>query len=195
MVAAPQPDGDRDAVPAARLRRFTGEEYDKLVALGYFAGEKVELLRGLIVTMSPSEPPHAWAIQRLIRLLVSALGDRADIRPQSTFKALHSRPEPDLVIVPVADYSRAHPSSAHLIIEISESSLRYDQHDKAALYAEASVRDYWIVNLVDGCIEVRREPTPQGYRTTTTYRRGERAALLDFPDVTIAVDDVLPPPR
>src|SRR5262245_21534744 len=111
MVAAPQP--DHDAIPAERLRRFTGEEYDKLVALGYFAGEKVELLRGMIVTMSPSEVPHAWAIQRLTRLLPVALGERADVRVQSTFKALDSRPEPDIVVVPITGYTGEHPSFAH----------------------------------------------------------------------------------
>jgi Uma2 family endonuclease len=93
--------------------------------------------------------------------------------------------------VPDGDCGKA-PSRAYLVIEVAVSSLRFDRTVKAGVYAEAGVPDYWVVNLLDGQIEVHREPTPRGYRVVTTYRRGERVALLAFPDLTIAVDDVVP---
>jgi Uma2 family endonuclease len=188
MVAAQ----DLDSL-MSRARPLRRSDFETLAAAGAFDDERVELVRGVVLSRSPIDPPHADTVDRLMELLVQVLGARARVRVQSSFSASdHSAPQPDLAVVPRESYATAHPSRAHLIIEVADSSLRFDRKVKAGVYAEAGVPDYWIVNLVDGQIEVHREPTATGYGAMTIHRRGERIALLAFPDVTIAVDDVVP---
>jgi Uma2 family endonuclease len=176
-----------------RARPLRRAEYETLVGVGAFEGEHVELVRGVVLSMSPIDPPHAKSVDVLNRLLTKTVPDTVWVRIQHPFAATDdSAPQPDVALVPDGDYGKAHPSRAYLVIEVAASSLRFDRTVKAGVYAEAGVPDYWVVNLVDGQIEVHREPTPRGYRVVTTYRRGERVALLAFPDVTIAVDDVVP---
>jgi Uma2 family endonuclease len=176
-----------------RARRLKRAEYETLVGVGAFEGEHVELVRGVVLSMSPIDPPHADTVDRLGELLMSSLSGRARVRVQQPLAATaDSAPQPDIAVVAPGNYRQGHPSEAHLVIEVAATSLRFDRVAKAGVYAEAGVPDYWVVNLVDGQIEVHREPTPRGYRVVTTYRRGERVALLAFPDITVAVDDVVP---
>jgi Uma2 family endonuclease len=169
------------------LRRV---EYDRLVALGTFDGERIELIRGALRRMSPIGPPHTSTVDRLTRLLVLALADFAWVRVQGSFAADDlSEPEPDFCIFPLGDYDTAHPSEAHLIVEVSDSSLDYDRGEKAQLYAACGVPEYWVVNLVERVVEVHREPATDGYRQITTVPKGARLRLLAFPDVELAVDD------
>lgn len=169
------------------LRRV---EYDQLVALGTFDGERVELIGGALRRMSPIGPPHMSTVDVLNQLLVLALAGRAWVRVQGSFAADDlSEPEPDFCIFPLGDYSAAHPSEAHLIIEVADSSLRYDRGEKAQLYAACGVPEYWIVNLPDRVVEVHREPSAGRYRDVTTAPKGARLRLLAFPDVEFAVDD------
>jgi len=177
------------------LRYLRREEFDRMVQVGLFQDERVELLRGLLVSMSPSGAPHMAVIERLTELLVLALHGRAWVRVQGSFAASEdSQPEPDLAVVPREDHSQAHPTQASLVVEVSDSSLRQDRHVKSSIYAASGVPEYWIVNLVDDLIEVRAEPKGEEYARLTPYRRGESIRLTAFPDVTIAVDAVLPTP-
>ena len=110
------------------LRRV---EYDRLVALGTFEGERIELIGGALRRMTPIGPPHGATVDRLGRLLVLSLADLAWVRVQGSFAADElSEPEPDLCIFPLGDYDAANPSEAHLIIEVSDSSLAYDRGEK-----------------------------------------------------------------
>jgi Uma2 family endonuclease len=171
-----------------RQRPLRRSEYERLVAAGVFKNERLELIRGVIVRKSPQDPPDATAVQILSQLLVLALQRRADVRVQLPFAASDdSLPEPDLAVVDRMAFGAPHPSSAHLIIEVADSSLEDDRHEKAALYADAGVREYWIVNIPDRLIEVRTESGRGGYLRVTPYRPGEAIALLAFPDVQIAV--------
>jgi len=164
-----------------------------MVELGLFEDESVELLRGMLVAMSPSGAPHMEVIDRLTELLVLALNKRARVRVQGSFAAAEdSQPEPDLAVVPREDHSRAHPTTAHLLVEVSGSSLAKDRHIKAAIYAANGVPEYWIVNLVDDLIEVRTEPQGETYTRVTPYRRGESIRPTAFPDVALEVDAILP---
>lgn len=179
-----QPDG---------LRHIQRVEFDRMVEAGLFQDERVELLRGLLVSMSPSGAPHMAVIERLTELLVLALHGRAWIRVQGSFAASEdSQPEPDLTVVPREDHSQSHPAQASLLVEVAESSLHRDRHLKSAIYAANGVPEYWIVNLVDDLIEVRTEPKGEEYARVTPYRRGESIRLTAFPDVTLEVDAVLP---
>jgi Uma2 family endonuclease len=103
-----------------------------------------------------------------------------------------SEPEPDIAVVPRGDHHKAHPTTAYLLIEVSKTSLRKDRAVKTDVYAEAGVDEYWIVNLVDRCIEVHRSPRNGRYEQSSVHRAGDRIALVRFPDVAIAVSDVLP---
>src|SRR6478735_2140887 len=182
-MASPAPEQFRP------LRRV---EYDQLVALGTFEGERIELIGGALRQMNPIGPPHASTVDRLGELLVIALVARARVRVQGSFAASElSEPEPDFCVLPRADYDSAHPNEAHLIIEVADSSLRYDRGEKAQLYATCGVPEYWVVNLVERVVEVHREPAANGYRQVTTVPRGARLQLLAFPDVALAVDDFL----
>jgi Uma2 family endonuclease len=174
------------------IRPLRRVEYDQLVALGAFQDERIELLDGALVTMSPIGARHSGVVQRLTRLLILALEGRAAVRCQLPFAALEfSEPEPDFSVLPLGDYDLDHPSEAHLLIEVAESSLAVDRGKKLRLYASCAVPEYWVVNLPDRCIEVYTQPTPGAYGRVERYEPGQSIRLLAFPDVAFAVSDIL----
>jgi Uma2 family endonuclease len=167
-------------------------EYEKMVEAGVFGEDRVELLYGVIVDMPPKGAPHDSAIQRLTKLLLPAVLGRAEVRVQSAFAASDgSEPEPDVAIVPPGEYRDAHPTQALLLIEVADSSLPVDRGIKAQLYAESGVPEYWVVNVRDAIVEVHTEIVRGVYTHVKPYRAGDRVALLRFPEVEIAVADVL----
>jgi Uma2 family endonuclease len=175
-----------------RVRPLRRDEYDRMVAVGLFADEKVELLRGVLVAMSPQDPRHAEPVQRLTHVLVKALGEAAAVRIQLPLALSHdSEPEPDVAIAPQGDYSSAHPALAFLVIEVAVASARKDRGLKAALYAEAGVPEYWVVDVPARLVEVHTEPASGAYTRLTPYRPGESIRPVAFPDRAIAVADFL----
>jgi len=177
------------------VRRMTRAEYHRLGDAGFFGEEKVELLFGVVVEMTPIDRAHIKSTNMLRRLLERALGDRATVESPSAFAASDiSEPEPDLMIISSdADRWDEHPSTACLVIEIARSSLARDRGVKAMVYGMAEVEEYWIVNHVDEVLEVYRDRHEGEWRSLTVHGRGERVAMLRFPDVEISVADVLPP--
>ena len=187
---------DLDSLSPERIRAIRRVEFLRMAELGLFEDERVELLGGVIVEMTPPGTRHSESVNRVMKaFFVLEFQARARVRVQLPV-ALdeYSLPLPDLAVVPHADYSHEHPSKTLLAVEVSDSSLRKDTRVKAALYAAQGIREYWIVNLVADVIEVRRDPGPNGYQTLTTHRRGETVAALEFPDLVLAVDDLLPTP-
>jgi Uma2 family endonuclease len=174
------------------IRPLRRVEYDQLVALGAFQDERIELLDGALVAMSPIGTAHNSTVQKLTRLLVLALEGRAAVRCQSSFAALEfSEPEPDFAVVPPGDYDLDHPSEAHLIIEVAESSLAMDRGKKLRLYASCAIPEYWVVNLPERCVEVYTGPAPGAYARVERYERGQSIRLVTFPDVEFSVSDFL----
>jgi Uma2 family endonuclease len=174
-----------DASDVRPLRRV---EYDRLVELGAFETERVELIEGLIVRMSPHGPKHDGTIDILVEELTRQLGDRARVRVQCAFVAGdQSEPEPDIAVVPKADYRSEHPRRAHLVVEVADSSLERDRGAKAAMYAASGVEDYWVVDVAGKAIEVHRQPTAGGYRSVQRITTG-RVDLLEFADVALPVE-------
>jgi len=175
-----------------RIRPLRRREYERLVELGLFGDERIELLRGALVAMSPQGPSHADAVDRLGAHLVSVLGGRARVRQHSPL-ALgdDSEPEPDIAVVPNGDYSHEHPASALLVIEVADSSLRKDRELKGLLHAAAGIPEYWIVNLADHGVEIHRAPSAAGYSRITRHPQTETLALAIYPDATVCVGDVL----
>jgi len=180
-------------------RRFTTDEYYRMAEIGMFAGERVELIRGEILKMTPQGPQHVYSFGRCARLLERAFGEAFHARTQSPLSLPGgSEPEPDVAVVrgQPADYLAAHPTTAELVVEVADSTLTNDRRRKAPVYAEAAIPDYWIVNLSDRLLEVYRLPGPLGdgfaYAQTRVYRPTERVGPLGAPEASILVADLLP---
>ncbi len=125
-----------------------------------------------------------------MELLVRALAGRARVRVQNSFAASDAS-EPDIAVVPPGDYRKAHPAEAWLIVEVASTSLAKDRGTKAKLYAESNVGEYWVVNLVDELVMVHTDIVGGAYARVVSHRKGETIQLLRFPDVSVAVGDVL----
>jgi Uma2 family endonuclease len=168
-------------------------EFDKLVDLGAFDDERVELLRGQLVTMSPQGGPHAAVTSWLAQELIRALDRTFDVRSHSSFAATDdSEPEPDVSVVRRAPGNRQHPESALLLIEVSMSSLRKDRFVKAPIYGEAHVPEYWIVDISgdDIVVHVHTRPARDGYQHIEVLRAGDVLRPTQLPGIEIAVADI-----
>jgi len=188
--------------PYLKTRRWRRAEYDRLVGLGIFAGERLELLDGLLVVKEPQGSPHAAIVAHVGHVLSAAFGRGWHARLHSPLAIDDdSEPEPDVAMVTgePRDYVGAHPSTAALVVEVADSSLRLDRRLKAGLYARARLQEYWIVNLVDGALEVHREPerAPDSaygwvYGAAEILRPPGTVTPLAAPGATILVADLLP---
>jgi len=183
---------------AVDVRRWTLEEYERLVEQGFFhPEEKIELVDGVIFEMTPQSSRHASGV-RLTELALQPLyREGFDVRTQLPLAlGLDAEPEPDVAVVPghARDYIAAHPTTAVLIVEVADSSLLHDRKRKARLYARAGIPEYWLLNLVDWCLEVFRDPKAGSYATRTILREGDSVAPRTRPEAEIPVADLLPRP-
>lgn len=183
--------------PLASRRRLSVAEYYRMAEAGILTPrDRVELIEGEIVTLSPAGSPHAGTVKRLNRLLVRLVGDRATVSVQDPLRlGDESEPEPDVaLLLPRADdYTAAHPIAADvlLVIEVADSSLLYDRRVKRPLYARHGIPEYWIVNLEAEVVEVHRQPTAGGYAAETSAGRNEVLGLVALPDLAIPGRDIL----
>lgn len=173
-------------------RPISRAEYDQMVDAGIFdEDERIELLRGVIVTMSPQKWHHAAVVEWLNEQLVLRLQGTLRVRPQLPYAADDwSEPEPDIVIAKKNSALRDHPSEALLIIEVAESSLRRDRGIKARIYAEAGVPEYWIVDLRKMTVYVHTRPAAGGYESIVAMRDGEVLQPTQLPGVSLAIADM-----
>ena len=184
------------------LRRWQRAEYERLVGLGVFRGEPLELIGGELVVAEPQGAYHAAAITRVDYALRAVLPPGWLVRLQAPVSLDdESEPEPDLVVVPgrPGDYGESHPVRVALAVEVAESSLAFDRKRKGSLYARAGIADYWIVNLVDRVLEVCRLPRPDAaaaygwrYRSIARLAPGAVVVPLAVTSARIAVADLLP---
>jgi Uma2 family endonuclease len=183
-------------------KRWQRVEYDRLVDLGAFEAEPLELIGGQLMVAEPKGSEHAAAVDMAYVALLSAIPAGWTVRGQNPL-ALddESAPEPDLAVVrgSPADLRRAHPTRPALVIEVAESSLQFDRVTKGNLYARAGIADYWIVNLIDRVVEVYREPgadltAPFGWRYTSIERLRPPAVItpLEVPAAPVPVAALLP---
>ena len=187
-------------VDASGLRRFSVEEYHRMATAGVFGrderDERVELIRGVIRRMSPKGRRHIIAVSKATELFVLVLTGRARVyvHDPMTTERLWSEPEPDLCIVSSPDPQTYGTPEAKpvLVVEVSDSSLEYDQTAKASLYADAGIPEYWIVNLVNDVVEVYRDPGDGNYRSRTIAGREEAIRPLAWPELEIKTRDLLP---
>jgi Uma2 family endonuclease len=184
------------------LRRWTRVEYERLVDLGVFERDPIELIGGQLVVAEPKGAYHTSAISAAEYALRAVMPPGWIVRTQAPVSLDdESEPEPDLVAVPgrPGDYRQAHPVRPALAVEVADTSLHFDRHHKGSLYARAGIEDYWIVNLVDRVLEVYRDPGPDPsaaygyrYRSVTLLGPLEVATPLAFASSLIAVADLLP---
>ena len=165
---------------------------------GLFADERVELLDGTIVSMSPQNSPHAGAAHRLHRVLAAALGNTAEVRMQLPIILDDwSEPEPDVAVCRPDryDYTRGHPHPDDILLlcEVASSSLAYDRGAKAAAYAASGIPAYWIVDLDARTIEVRSNPDQAAARYRNETVVTERDRLTAPGGASVAVAEILPP--
>jgi Uma2 family endonuclease len=179
------------------ITRYSVDDYEEMIRLGVLTeNDRVELIRGEIVAKMPIGPKHGGCVKRCIRLLDRRIGEAAIVASQDPIRLADSEPEPDLSLLrPRADfYASGHPEppDIFLIIEVADSTLDYDRDVKKPIYAEAGLTEYWIVNLVDECLEVYRGPRPDGtYQDERVLRRGESTDIAALPGVAVAVDEIL----
>jgi Uma2 family endonuclease len=182
----------RDVWPE-RIRPLKRVEYDSLVEAGLLSDARVELLLGALVSMSPQGPLHADVVRRFAEPLMRELPREFHTRVQSPLAVSDdSEPEPDLAVVPAADYSRAHPRRALLVVEVADASLQKDRGIKAALYATAGVDEFWLVNLTERVVEVHRRPVAGRYEEVARVEVTGDLALVAFPALRIPVSTIFP---
>jgi Uma2 family endonuclease len=176
--------------------RLSLDQYDRMIDSGVFDAPKskrIELIFGVLWKMTPIGPDHEDAVDFLTEWSVESRprGVRVRIQNSLGFSELKSAPQPDVAWV-ARKFSKRRPQAADvfLVIEVAHTSLRYDRGKKARLYAKAGIRDYWVVNIPDRCIEVFRDPFQSGYKSLETYATGDEVRLLAFPDVALSVSSL-----
>lgn len=178
--------------------RFTVADYHRMAEAGVFRhDQRVELLNGEIRDMLPPGPGHSGGTNRLAHLFAHKDKGRFLVWNQSPLSLNEdSEPQPDVMLVkPQADfYSKEHPTPADvfLVIEVADSSLSYDRNEKLPAYGRAGIPEFWIVNVPKKCVEVYREPHFTGYAKTAIVKHGGTVAPEAFPDIALAVADLLP---
>lgn len=157
--------------------------------------DRVELIEGEILEMSPEKSRHAAAVDLAASELRRAFGSGYTVRIQHPL-ALgdRSEPEPDLAVVSGSprDYVEAHPTTAVLVVEVSDSTLRYDRSTKAKLYAQSGIQDYWVLDLTGHCVYLHRTPKHDGYQSVTCHKPPEEVSALAAPSTSIAIVELLP---
>lgn len=180
-----------------RLRRFDVGDYHRLGESGVLSPEdRVELIDGEIVEMTPIGSRHAMCVARLTSFFSGRTGSKAVVFVQSPIRlGRHSEPQPDLAILDPGDYSSHLPASRNvqLVIEVADSSLDFDRGVKVPLYARARIPEVWLVDLPGEAVEVLRHPARAGYREVTRARRSETLSPLAFPDLAVPIDGILGP--
>jgi Uma2 family endonuclease len=183
-----------------RRRPFTVEEYHRMAEAGILGpDDRVELLCGEIVRKVTIGDRHRGCVNGLTEMLTLRFHGRARVQVQMPVVLFdHSEPEPDLSLLEsneaFAGVRSAYPADVFALIEVSDASRDVDIHVKGPLYAEAGIREYWVVDLIDRVIRVNREPSGKHFGVTAIARPGEFVSFKAFPDEMLEVDEILGPP-
>lgn len=186
------------SVTAAATYEFSIEEYRRLGEVGIFhEDDRVELLNGNIIVMSPIGYRHMNAVRRMIKLFVRRFGDGCEVDAQNPVMIDgKSEPQPDILLLRDTVYSRKGPplpEDVLLLVEAADSSLVYDRTDKRDAYARSGIVEYWLLDLTRNELQVFRDSDGRAYRSEQTVSSDESIAPLAFPDTPVTVRDLLPP--
>jgi Uma2 family endonuclease len=182
------------------VARISVDEYDRIIRSGVFNGlnrRRIELIYGELRDMTPIGPPHAFVVDMLARWSMKNVPeDRALVRIQNSIELLDliSVPEPDVAWVVNDRYDERHPGPDEvlLIIEVADTSLAIDLQEKARLYATAKIADYWVVDLLNHCVEVLRDPHRGRYRKRSRFHSEDTIRPLAFPRLKFPVSLLFP---
>ena len=178
-------------------RLFDVDDYHRMAEAGILSeDDRVELIDGEIIAMTPVGPRHNAAVDRATRALVTAVGDRAIVRVQGSIRlGRHDEPQPDFVLLkPKADFYATHlpaPEDVLLVIEVAESSLDYDREVKVRLYAGARIREYWLVDLERRTVSCHLHPHNGAYQDVRQVGAEARRVPDALPGCAIAMQDLL----
>ncbi len=197
-----KPEVKEEIIEEPKYFKWTKKEYHYLAELGMFEGKRTEFLEGEIIEMPPMKSPHATGLSLTDSAMREVFGREFTIRNQSpldfgeNFEAV-----PDITIVQgeARDFKDAHPQTADLVIEISDTTLSYDRNRKASLYARFGIEDYWILNLKKRTLEIYRTPAEDensfygfSYAEKTTFSETQEVSPLAKPEAKIKIADILP---
>ena len=173
------------------------DKYFRMAEAGVFAKEeRIELIEGDLFDMAPIGPDHGAYMIGLNEVFVLACAGRFFVSPQNSIRlSQFTAPEPDLAVLLRRDDryrmgGRPGPADVVLLVEISDSSLRFDRTVKLPLYAKAGIAELWIVDVQRNLIEVHTKPTGSTYATMTSFKPGERIALTLAPDISVTLDSI-----
>ena len=185
------------AQPRLNTFRLNISQYHQMSEAGIFSeNDKVELINGEIIEMSPIGRRHTACVNRLNSVFSQLLGKKVIVAVQNPIILNNlSEPEPDIALLqPRADfYESGHPQpqDIFLLIEVADSSLEYDRDVKIPLYASSGITEVWLVDIYQQVIIVYRYPSENGYRDIQTLSRGEKLSISAFPENNLFVDDIL----
>jgi len=178
-------------------KKFTVGQYHQMIESGILTDrDRVELLQGEIIEMSPIGMQHAACVDRLNELLVRELVGRAIVRVQNPIQlGTRSEPQPDFAILQRRPdfYANSHPQPQDVfaLIEVSDTTVEFDRTVKVPIYAKDNIAEVWIVDLNAAAVQIYREPSESGYQQLQTFRRGQTIAFQAFTDIQFAVDQLL----
>lgn len=182
--------------PQPERLRFTVDEYYKMIELGMLKDyEKAEIIEGELIRKMTVGNRHASVVNMLNRFFSRNVGDEILVSVQNPIRLSdYNEPEPDLVLADLTKFDgKRHPQPGEilLVIEVSDSTVKYDRNTKLSLYGEAAIPEVWIVNLQNNIIEVHQKPSDGIYQLTKIFKRGEKINSEIVPDVSISADEIL----
>ena len=176
-------------------RLFTADEFHKMAEVGILhEDDRIELIEGELIEMAAIDTRHFTCVNTLNRFLVRGVGDEAIVSPQNPVRLNEKlEPQPDLVVLRNKDYSAALPGADDvlLLIEVSDTTLRYDRETKLPLYARSGVGESWILDLQNGAMERHTEPSESGYRLVRRVGSGESLPSVALPKLVLQVVDLV----
>lgn len=180
------------------IRLWNVDEYHRMIQAEILTtSDRVELLEGQIIEMSPQQPPHAATTQRTFNYLSSLLASKAFLRMQLPITLPpDSEPEPDIAIVRIdsREYIDNHPTAndIFLLIEVADNTLNKDRKQKARTYAKAKIADYWVLDVNARQVYVLREPGDTTYQQETILSGNDMLSMLAFPEIEVQVKHMFP---
>jgi Uma2 family endonuclease len=178
-------------------RRFTISEYYQMAEVGILTpSDRVELINGEIISMSPIGKRHAACVDRIARLCFERFGESVIVRVQNPILLNNlSEPQPDITLLqPRSDfYASGHPQPVDifLIVEVADSSINYDQEVKIPLYSASGITEVWLVDLNQNILQVYQQPTATGYQMIQSFQPEDSLSPLAFPEINVRVDEII----
>jgi Uma2 family endonuclease len=181
------------------MKSWTVDDYHRMVELGVLrSSERTELIAGQILLMAAKGTSHVTSLHLLGNLLEDQLAEAVLIRRQDPIQLSDfSEPEPDLVVVcgGVLDYADHHPipSEIYLVVEVADSTLKYDCETKDKIYAQAGILEYWVLDVKGRQLHLFQQPSDDGYQSHTILRESAKTSLVAFPDVVLDIQTMFAP--